>query len=118
MKCAGFGFGVEAEAGARVQGPHNSSWLPASAAGVGRATEGELEAGLADAKSGLDLSPQILGSPPGFVRKRLLKSFASEAFTRTWTVRHQSGQARGKEADDSPVVAQEWQRRLKSSSLQ
>lgn len=45
MKCAGFGFGVEAEAGARVQGPHNSSWLPASAAGVGRATEGEREAG-------------------------------------------------------------------------
>lgn len=48
MKCAGFGFGAEAEARARVQGPLNSSWLPASAAGVGRAQggrEGGREAG-------------------------------------------------------------------------
>lgn len=44
MKCAG--FGVEAEAEGQSSGsPHNSSWLPASAAGVGRAMEGGREAG-------------------------------------------------------------------------
>lgn len=36
---------------------HNSSWLPASAAGVGRALEGGRKGGFTDAKSGLDLSP-------------------------------------------------------------
>lgn len=57
---------------------HNSSWLPASAAGVGRAMEGGREAGASDAKSGLDLSPQILGSMLRLGGKKRLKKFCQK----------------------------------------
>lgn len=80
---------------------HNSSWLPASAAGVARAMEGGRDAGgLADAKSGLDLSLQTLGSLLVFGGKRhYSRSFAESVLARTQAVGRHLGQASGTDAD-------------------